>query len=475
MAAMRLPGIIRTTPFRLTMLFLALFAAAAAAFLGYIYVATAGEVTRRADVEVSREISSLQAIYARAGASALNQALIERAATERPFLYLMMDATGKPVTGNIAATPVDPPGAEAHATFRVTETDADGAVVRRQAWGRQVKLAQGELLFVGADIGEAQGYVLRIVRALWGAGILVLVLGLAGGLLISRNVSRSLSGLQQVVSAVAAGDLNARAPVRDVGDEYDELASGMNAMLDRVERLMAGLRHAGDAIAHDLRSPLTRLRARLEAALIEVENGRADPTTSLAEALEDTDGVLRTFNAVLAISRLQAAGQIPNPQLFDPSELCAGLAELYEPLCEDKGLEFSVELSKGLKVRGDRSFVGQALANLLDNAVKYTPTGGAVMLRVRQRSSGEVECSITDTGPGVPEEDRARVVERFVRLENSRSLPGSGLGLSLVQAVAEAHGGRLDLDEGPGRVRGAARHPGRGPGLRTALIFPPAE
>ncbi len=469
---MRLPAIIRTTSFRLTLLSLALFAAAAAAFLFYIYVATAGEVTRRADEEVSREISSLEGVYARAGATGLNQALIERTSTERPFLYLLMDASGKPISGNIAATPVDPPNSEARATFRVTETDPDGAVIRRQSWGRQVRLAKGEWLFVGADIGEGQGYVVRIIRATWGAGVLVLVLGLAAGLLVSRNVSRSLAGLKTAVAAVEAGDLKARAPLRGVGDEYDELAGGMNAMLDRVERLMGSMRHAGDAIAHDLRSPLTRLRARLEAALIDVENGRADPTDSLIQALDDTDGVLKTFNAVLAISRLQAAGQVPNPQAFDPSELCAGLAELYEPLCEDKGLSFEAELSKGLVVRGDRDFVGQAMANLLDNAVKYTPEGGAVMLRVRKRSSGEIECSVTDTGPGVPDEHRSRIVERFVRLENSRSLPGSGLGLSLVQAVAEAHGGRLDLDEGPGRVRGAKSVSGRGPGLRTALVFP---
>ncbi len=464
---MRLPALVRTTPFRLTLLFMALFATAAAALLAYIYLATAGEVTRRADLDVGREISSLQAIYARAGVTGLNQGLVERTSDERRFLYLLMSPEAKPITGNIAMTPVDPPGSEAKAIFRISATDPDGGVTHHRAYGRQVRLGGGELLFVGADIAEGDGYVVRTVRALWGAGVLIILLGMAGGFMVSRNVSRSLAGLKAVVASVEAGDLKARAPVRGVNDEYDDLARGLNAMLDRVERLMGGLRHAGDAIAHDLRSPLTRLRSRLEAALIEVEGGRADATESLSQALADTDGVLTTFNAVLAISRLQAAGQIPNPQTFDPSELCAGLAELYGALCEDRDLEFSAELSKGLRVRGDRDFVGQAMANLLDNAVKYTPPGGAVMLRVRKRSSGDVEFSVTDTGPGVPDEDRERIVERFVRLENSRSLPGSGLGLSLVRAVAEAHGGRLDIDEGPGVVKA-----GFGPGLRTALILP---
>ena len=231
---------------------------------------------------------------------------------------------------------------------------------------------------------------------------------------------------------------------------------------------MAGHRHAGDAIAHDLRSPLTRLRARLEVAHLDVEAGKGDPEQALAQALEATDGVLKTFAAVLAIARLQAAGTAPNQALFNPSELAANIAELYEPLCEDKGLDFDAEFGKDLQARGNQEFLSQALSNIIDNAIKYTPSGGAVMLRVRRRSSGEVEFSVTDTGPGVPEADRERVIQRFVRLENSRSEPGSGLGLSLVAAVAEAHGGRLELAEGPGK--GGEM----GPGLRVALVLPRA-
>lgn len=464
---MRLPAIFRTTPFRLTLLFLALFAAAAAAFLAYIYVATAGEVTAQADREIGREVASLQTVYERGGVNALNQAIIERSVGDRPFFYLLMKSDGTTISGNIAETPVEPKTApQAQASFRVRQTDADGGVVRRDARGQQMRMPGGELLFVGTDIGEARFYVIRLVRAIWGAGVLVIILGLAGGVLISRNVSRSMAALNAVVAQVQAGDLHARAEVRGVGDEYDELAAGMNAMLDRVERLMGGLRHAGDAIAHDLRSPLTRLRARLEAALIEVERGEIEPTQALEQALDDADGVLKTFNAVLAISRLQVAGA-PDQILFDPAELGADVADLYGPLCEDKAIDFKAEFSRGLTMRGNREFLAQALSNLLDNAIKYTPEGGAVMLRVRSRSSGEIEFSVTDTGPGVAEADRARVVQRFVRLDNSRNQPGVGLGLSLVQAVAGAHDGRLELSEGPGALDGM------GPGLRVALVFPP--
>jgi signal transduction histidine kinase len=464
---MRLPRIFRTTPFRLTLLFLALFASAASAFLAYIYVATAGEATRRTDMEITREMHSLVAAYDRAGTNALNQSLIERAASERPFLYLLMDRTQKPISGSIQESPVEKfAGAPTWTSFSVTDQDAQGHTVKHPARGLQQRLSGGQILFVGADVGADEAYVNKIVTALQGAGALVVVLGLAGGVLVSRNVTRSMLGLTEVVDAVRNGDLGARAHVRGARDEFDELAAGVNEMLDRLERSMAGHRHAGDAIAHDLRSPLTRLRARLEAAYLDVEAGKGDPTQALAQALEDTDGVLKTFGAVLSIARLQAAGAAPDPVLFDPAELAADISELYEPLCEDKGIDFAAEFSKDLQLRGNREFLAQALANILDNAVKYTPAGGAIMLRVRRRSSGEVEFSVTDTGPGVPEQDRGRVVERFVRLENSRNEPGAGLGLSLVAAVAEAHGGRLELAEGPGKVGEM------GPGLRVALILP---
>jgi signal transduction histidine kinase len=465
---MRLPRLVRTTPFRLTLLFLALFAAAAFAFLGYIYIATAGEAARTADAAIQREAYSLEVVYAHGGFDALNEAVIERSSSTRGFLYLVMDSKGEPVSGSIAKSPIaKPPEEHSWASFGLTETDADGSRVRRPARGLETRLPGGELLFVGADVGEAQGYVVKIVNALWGAAALVIVLGLAGGIFVARDVSRNMSALTDVINAARMGDLGARARLRGAGDELDELAAGLNDMLERLERSIAGLRHAGDAIAHDLRSPLTRLRARMEAALIEAEAGRGDPVSALRQALEDADGMLKTFGAVLAIARLEAAAAAPDQAQFDPAELAAGVAELYEPVSEEKGLDFAAELSGGLTLRGNRDFIAQALANLLDNAVKYTPAGGAVMLRVRRRTSGDIELSVTDTGPGVPEADRERVVDRFVRLENSRNAPGAGLGLSLVAAVARAHGGRLELDEGPGAFDGM------GPGLRAALVLPP--
>jgi signal transduction histidine kinase len=466
---MRLPRLFRTTTFRLTLLFLAVFASAASAFLAYIYVATAGEVNDRADSQVRREMAALERVYQSGGVAALNQAVIERSSLDRPMLYLLMTPAGVPISGSIGASPVPHfAGKPQWASFTLTEPGPGGQSLRQPARGLEERLSGGERLFVGADIGESEAYVRKIIHALWGAGTLMVILGLSGGLLISRDSSRNAAALTGVIDRARGGDLGARARVRGTGDEYDELAVGLNDMLDRLARSIAGLRHAGDAIAHDLRSPLTRLRARLEAAIIEADAGRTDPRDALHQALEDTDGVLRTFAAVLAIARLESAPDAPGKTLFDPSDMARAVAELYEPLAEDKGVDFQIETARGLKVEGNQEFIAQAVANLLDNAAKYTPPGGAIMLRTRRRASGDVEISVTDTGPGVAPADRARVVERFVRLENSRNQPGAGLGLSLVAAVARAHRGGLELDEGPGAVEGS------GPGLRVALVFPSA-
>lgn len=463
---MRLPSVFRRTPFRLTLSFLALFATAASALLLYIYFASQSEAADRARSGIRRELATLTAIYQERGADALNAELIDRTSKGGPYLFLLMDRTGQPQTGNVNESPiVDYQGGEQWETFRLSGADDQGRVERRSAMGVQLRLSGGEILFVGEDIGDSERYLNRLSMFLWGAAGIVFLLGLGGGLLVSRQVEGAMARLNAVVDAARSGDLRQRVPVQNTGDELDELAGNLNAMLDRLEQSMTSIRHAGDAIAHDLRSPLTRMRARLEVALIDAEAGRVDGQEALARALGETDDLLKTFNTVLSIARLQAASEIPDPEVFDAAELAADIAELYQPAAEDKGLEFRAEIQNGLQIVGNRAFLAQALANLVDNAIKYTPEGGAIMLRSRRRSSGEVEISVTDTGPGVPPEDRERVLDRFVRLDDSRTETGAGLGLSLVTAVMGAHGGRIELSEGPGAVDGY------GPGLRTALVL----
>jgi signal transduction histidine kinase len=467
----KLPSLLRRTPFRLTLLFLALFAAAASAILAWVYFASAEEARTKAEREVRGEVQALTGIYKARGFDALNMALIDRTLRDNSFLYLLKNPDGSQVTGSLTIFPIETLEADQQwVTSPFTDTDAEGRVTQTQIRGVQMRLGGGGMLFVGQSLGDTEAYLARLTQALWAAMGIVLLLGLAGGILVSRNLERSMGRLGRVVTAVQEGDLKARAVVRNSGDELDELGAGLNVMLDRMEASMASIRHAGDAIAHDLRSPLTRMRAKLEVALMDAEAGKIDGVDAVQLALDEADSLLKTFNTVLAIARLQAAaGRTPDPKLFDAADLAADMAELYEPASEDKGLEFSAEIERGLMIEGNQPFLAQALANIIDNAIKYTPTGGAVMLRARRRSSGEIEFSVTDTGPGVPEEDRERVIERFVRLDNSRTEAGSGLGLSLVGAVMEAHGGRIILDEGPGAYGGF------GPGLRVALVLPAAE
>ena len=468
---MRLPSLLRRTPFRLTLLFLALFAAAASAILAWVYFASASEARTKAERDVRGEMRVLTGIYKERGFDALNMALIDRTLRDNAFLYLLKNPDGSQVTGSLTDFPIaEMEESQEWITFPFTDTDVEGRVTRPQVRGVQLQLAGGGMLFVGQSLGDTEAYLARLTQALWTAMGIVLLLGLAGGVLVSRNLERAMGRLGKVVTAVQEGDLKARAVVRNSGDELDELGAGLNTMLERLEGSMASIRHAGDAIAHDLRSPLTRMRAKLEVALMDAEAGKIDGVDAVQLALDEADNLLKTFNTVLAIARLQAAaGQTPDPKVFDAADLAADMAELYEPASEDKGLEFSAEIERGLMIEGNQPFLAQALANVIDNAIKYTPTGGAVMLRARRRSSGEIEYSVTDTGPGVPEADRVRVIERFVRLDNSRTEPGSGLGLALVGAVMEAHGGRVLLDEGPGEYGGF------GPGLRVALVLPAAE
>ena len=468
---MKLPSLLRRTPFRLTLLFLALFAAAASAILAWVYFASASEARTKAERDVRGEMQVLTGIYRERGFDALNRALIDRTLRDNSFLYLLKNPDGSQVTGSLTDFPIEQMDeAEQWTTFPFTDTDVEGRVTRPQVRGVQLELSGGGMLFVGQSLGDTEAYLARLTQALWTAMGIVLLLGLAGGILVSRNLERAMGRLNKVVTAVQEGDLKARAVVRHSGDELDELGAGLNLMLERLEGSMASIRHAGDAIAHDLRSPLTRMRAKLEVALMDAEAGKIQGVDAVQLALDEADNLLKTFNTVLAIARLQAAaGRTPDPKVFDAADLAADMAELYEPASEDKGLEFSAEIERGLMIEGNQPFLAQALANIIDNAIKYTPTGGAVMLRARRRSSGEIEFSVTDTGPGVPEADRERVIERFVRLDNSRTEAGSGLGLSLVGAVMEAHGGRIVLDEGPGEYGGF------GPGLRVALVLPAAE
>jgi hypothetical protein len=277
-------------------------------------------------------------------------------------------------------------------------------------------------------------------------------------------VLRRIDAMTGTTQRIMAGDLSGRLPVGRSGDELDRLAENLNAMLERIEALMSGLKEVSDNIAHDLKTPLTRLRNRAEEALAK-SHGEAEYRAALERTIEESDGLIRTFNALLMIARAESGQARDNMMDFDGAEIAQGIHELYEPLAEDNGLTLRIE-AESAPLHGNRELISQALANLVENAIKYgrpadappLGTGPEVLIEAR-RDGAQVLLAVTDHGPGIPEADRKHAVERFVRLEASRTLPGSGLGLSLAGAVATLHGGELRLSDA-------------GPGLRATLAFP---
>jgi signal transduction histidine kinase len=463
---LRLPSLFGTTTFRLAMIHAGMFAGFAALLLAYLFASTAVDLERRFNQGLTAEINSLMAAYATGGLSRINQAVIERSSARGPYFYLLTTEDGGKISGDFDLLPVDVQGPYPRPVdFQYELASPDGAISTHRAEGQIVQLPDGSLLLIASGSGDRTIITSRIISAIWTGALAGLILSLLGGVIISRQAARRADALARTTEAVMGGDLSQRAPVEGSGDEFDRLGERLNAMLDRVERLIHASRHSGDAIAHDLRSPLTRMRNRLVTLMDDLgEEGDPALIDSLGATLEEVDGLLATFAAILRLSRLET-GEATDFRRINLTEVLEEMAELYDPACESVGLSFEAEIAENVFILADKGLVAQAVSNLLDNALKYTESGGGVTLRLRRRKTGEgVEISVTDTGPGIPEGDRDRVLQRFVRLEASRTKPGDGLGLSLVNAVATLHRGALELSDGPGDKAQ--------PGLRAALILP---
>jgi signal transduction histidine kinase len=456
-----LPALVRTTTFRLALLHASIFILFSASLLAYLYYETAGHMSRQAETELNAEFQELSAAY-RGGIDRLNQAVTERSEARGKFYYLLLDGNGEKLSGDFDVLPAAAPaGQVVDVQFEYDARTPDGEPSRLSAEGRISRLSEGGVLMVAYDVGQLGEMNRRVSEVVWRSAAVGFVLSLIGGVVISRSAAQRAEQLARTTEGVMAGDLTRRAPVQGSGDEFDRLSEQLNAMLAKLERLVISSRSAGDSIAHDLRSPLTRLRNRLEAGLKDDEGPRA----ALVKSIDDVDSLLETFNAVLRLSRVQA-GATGSFRRTDLRGMVDELAELYQPVCEEKGLTWVYEARGELFVLADSHLIAQALSNLLDNAVKYTPSGGAVRMSAHHDAQGDVVISVVDSGPGIPAQDRERVIERFVRLEQSRSEPGSGLGLSLASAVAEAHSGKLVLADGNGP-------PGL-PGLKASIVLPAA-
>jgi len=302
---------------------------------------------------------------------------------------------------------------------------------------------------------------------LWGIALLAL-LGVGAGLAVSRSVLRRIESITDTSRTIMAGDLSKRIPLDGSGDELDRLSGSLNGMLARIEELIVALREVSDNIAHDLKTPLNRLRNRAEAALAN-PNGAASYRDGLVKTIEEADDLIKTFNSLLLIARLEAGAVAESMGPVDLSAIVGDVAELYEPVAEEAGLQLETSVASGLSLVANRELVSQAVANLVDNAIKYSvddsrPGAGDAAARSKitlsmSRAGDSIEIAVGDRGPRVAPQDRERALQRFVRLEKSRSRPGSGLGLSLVAAVARLHGGSIRLED-------------NAPGLRAVLTLP---
>ena len=459
--------LIRTTAFRLTLAYLFLFALFAASLLGYFAWNTRRLITEQITTTVNAEIGEINEIFTRRGLRGLVYTIGNRALRPGANLYLVTTPTGQAISGNVGSLA---PGVMATTGWsetayrRLDEQDT----ADHRALVRVTELSNGFRLLIGRDLEERRRLFGIVAKAAQWSLLVVVVLGLGGGIFVARRVLRRIDAMTGTTQRIMAGDLSGRLPVGRSGDELDRLAENLNAMLERIETLMMGLKEVSDNIAHDLKTPLTRLRNRAEEALAR-SGSEAEYRGALERTIEESDGLIRTFNALLMIARAESGQARGNMTDFDAAEVASGIHELYEPLAEDSGVILRVKTGPA-PLHGNRELISQALANLVENAIKYgtpvpaaQPLGADAVARAdaketlkeilieARRDGGQVLLSVTDRGPGIPEADRKHAVERFVRLETSRTQPGSGLGLSLASAVATLHGGELRLgDAHPG-------------------------
>jgi signal transduction histidine kinase len=457
----------RTTTFKLTLVYLTVFALFAAFLLGYFALNTRRLITEQITDTVNAEITGLSEQYRIGGIRRLVLVVDARARRPGSSLYLVTTFAGESLAGNVTALPpgtLDNAGWTETGYRRLDEAEAGGDHPEHHALARVFQLPGGFRLLVGRDLDERERlYNIVLSAGRWSIAI-VIVLGLAGGLFVTRRVLRRVDAMTETTRTIMHGDLGGRLPVAGTGDELDRLGENLNLMLERIEALMRGLKEVSDNIAHDLKTPLTRLRNRAEEALRSAKS-EAEYRAALEATIEESDGLIRTFNALLMIARAESGQARENMSEFDVAEIAHDVGELYEPLAEEKGMTLKVEADAPAPVKGNRELISQALANLVDNSIKYAQPANAnngepAQIVVRALSEGDrILLTVADSGPGIPEADRGRVVERFVRLEKSRSQPGLGLGLSLASAVARLHGGELTLADNQ-------------PGLKSVIALP---
>jgi signal transduction histidine kinase len=457
-----LANLFRTTAFKLSLAYLLIFSIGAGVIIGWVGWNVRRLLDEQIAATVEAEINGLSEQYARGGIRVIVDVIERRTRQPGASLYLVTNFAGQAIAGNIAQLPsgvLDQPG------VRETTYERQGELgVERRALARIFLLPGGFRLLVGRDLEDREALRRVFSRALLTSLFWLIVIGTIGGLLVARRVLRRVDGMNDSVRSIMSGDLSRRLPLSRANDELERLAINLNSMLDRIVELMKGLREVSDNIAHDLKTPLTRLRNRAEEAL-RIAQTPDEFRGALEKTIEESDTLIRIFNALLMIARMEAGSEIEGKTDFDAGDVARDLVELYEPAAEDAQMRIETDIGSGLTVHGSRELIGQALANLIDNALKYGASPNAdhpSIVRVSATAEGgQVLLRVGDRGPGIAASEREHVLGRFVRLEGSRSRPGSGLGLSLAAAVARLHNGEIRIED-------------NAPGLLVTLVIPAA-
>jgi signal transduction histidine kinase len=423
---------------------------------GLLYWNTAVFVAEQTEETIEVEISGLAEHYQKTGIVGLSDVIRDRSQGQRLSLYLLTDQNRRPLAGNLNSWPTaSRPGDWIDFEY---QRPIGSRIVEHRAHARHFVLPGGFNLLVGYDVQDQVRLEQRMRGSMIWIGVLALFLGLAGGLLMARHWLRRIDSVNKTAREIMDGDMSRRVQLSGSDDELDRLARNLNAMLDRIEALMAGLRQVTDNIAHDLRSPLNRLRSRLEVTLME-DPDKVPYRAALVDTMGEADDLLKTFNALLLIGEAESGLDWSKLEAVDLSIHTNDVVELYEPAADEAGISLRAHITSDIFVRGNPNLISQAIVNLLDNALKYTPSGGTVDVSVGVDDVGDAYFEVADSGPGIPEDEHTNVLDRFVRLEGSRSTVGSGLGLSLVSAVAKLHQARLVLK-------------GNEPGLAVRMAFP---
>lgn len=450
---MRIPKLLRTSSFRITTAYAALFSLSALILFVLVYSGTSQYMRAELNTAIASDLTELDEIFKTQGTKSLVREIQTRMrqADNDDMVYLLQDSLGDVMAGNMSPQALD----TSASTFEISIHAPDGK--ERTVHAHGIVLPDGQRLTVGVDTFDLHEMHAVILRAFAFSFGITLLLALFGGAMMSRNLLLHVERISQTGRKIMKGNLSLRIPLRGVDDEFDHLATSLNLMLNRTERLVESIRQVSNDIAHDLRTPLTRLRQRLERTQ-RTEQSAEGLRTAIARSIADVDGILDTFSALLSIAQIESTTARKEVARVDLSEVLQTVVEIHQPTADEKKQHLAARIVPNLRVLGDRELITQMASNLLENAIRHSPEGASISLAGGNDENG-VELVIADTGPGIPVAERGKVFRRFYRLESSRSTPGNGLGLSLVAAVAERHNATIHLEDND-------------PGLRVHLRFP---